>query len=105
MWQSPDFSDGALLLSYVMLPFLTAPPIARNAPLEKSEVVFEAFTWRGAEVLTHTATYADSKFARKGGVATMIVFVESARSQFGSAGLAGQRPEQLGLLPRRPPRA
>ena len=80
MWQSPDFSDGALLLSYVMLPFLTAPPIARNAPLEKSEVVFEAFTWRGAEVLTHTATYPDSKFARKGGVATIIVVVESARS-------------------------
>jgi hypothetical protein len=75
--------------------------IARNAPLEKSEVVFEAFTWRRAEVLTHTATYPDSKFVRKGEVATMIVFVESARSQFGSAGLAGQRPEQLGLLPPR----
>ncbi len=60
--------------------------IARNAPLEKSEVVLEAFTWRGAEVLTHTATYPNSKFARKGGVATIIVFVESARSQFGAAG-------------------
>ena len=59
--------------------------IARNAPLE-SEVVFEAFSWRGAEVLTHTATYPDSKFARKGGVATLIVFVEAARIQFGSAG-------------------
>ena len=59
--------------------------IARNVPLE-SEVVFEAFTWRGAEVLTHTATYPDSKMARKGGVATMIVFVERARSQFGLAG-------------------
>jgi hypothetical protein len=60
--------------------------IARNAPLEKSEVVFEAFTWRGPKVLTHTATYPDSKFAYKGGVATMIVFVETARTQFGSAG-------------------
>jgi hypothetical protein len=60
--------------------------IARNAPLEKNEVVFEAFTWRGAEIHTHTATYADSKFARKGGVAPMIVFVERARSHFGSAG-------------------
>jgi hypothetical protein len=60
--------------------------IARNAPLERGEVVFEAFTWRGPEVLTHTATYPDNKFARKGGVATMIVFVENARRQFGSAG-------------------
>jgi hypothetical protein len=60
--------------------------IARNAPLEKSEVVFEAFTWRGAEVLTHTATYPESKFVHKGGVATMIVFLSSARSQFGSPG-------------------
>ena len=60
--------------------------IARNAPLGKSGVVFEAFTWRGAEILTHTATYPDSKFARKGGVAPMIVFVERARSHFGSAG-------------------
>ena len=60
--------------------------IARNAPLEKSGVVFEAITWRGPEVLTHTATYPDSKFARKGGVATLIVFVEKARIQFGSAG-------------------
>jgi hypothetical protein len=60
--------------------------IARNSPPEKSEVVFEAFTWRGAEILTHTATYPDGKFARKGGVATMIVFVERARSEFGSAG-------------------
>jgi hypothetical protein len=58
--------------------------IARNAPLEKGEVLFEAFAWRDAEVLTHTATYPDSKFARKGGVATLIVFVERARSQFGS---------------------
>ena len=58
--------------------------IARYAPPEKSEVVFEAFTWRGAEVLTHSASYPDSKFARKAGVATMIVFVERARSQFGS---------------------
>lgn len=60
--------------------------MARNAPLETGKVVFEAFAWRGAELLTHTATYPDSKFARKGGVATIIVFVESARSQFGSAG-------------------
>jgi hypothetical protein len=59
--------------------------IARNAPVEKSEVVFEAFTWRGPEVLTHSASYPDGKFARKGGVATMIVFVESARAQFDSA--------------------
>ncbi len=59
--------------------------IARNAPLGTSGVVFEAFTWRGAEVLTHTATYPDSKFAHKGGLATLIVFVESARSRFGSA--------------------
>ena len=58
--------------------------IACNAPL--SGVVFEAFTWRGAEVLTHTATYPESRFARKAGVATMIVFVEGARSRFGSAG-------------------
>ena len=47
--------------------------IARNAPLEKSEVVFEAFTWRGAEVLTHSATYPDSKFAHEGGVANPTV--------------------------------
>lgn len=60
--------------------------IARNASPEKNGVVFEAFTWRNAEVLTHTATYADSKFARKGGLPTMIVFVETARTQFGSAG-------------------
>jgi len=60
--------------------------VARNAPLEHNEVVFEAFAWRGAEVLTHTATYPDSKFARKGGVATMIVFIERARTQFASAG-------------------
>jgi hypothetical protein len=60
--------------------------IARNAPLDKSEVVLEAFAWRGREMLTHTAIYPDSKFARKGGVATMIVFVENARRQFGSAG-------------------
>jgi hypothetical protein len=59
--------------------------VARNAPHDKSQVVFEAFTWRGAEVLTHTATYPDSKLARNGGVATMIVFIERARSQFGSA--------------------
>ena len=60
--------------------------IARNAPLEEGGVVFEAFTWRGAEVLTRTATYPNSKFARRGGLATMIVFVERARSQFGLAG-------------------
>jgi hypothetical protein len=58
--------------------------IARNAPPEKSEIVFEAFTWRGADVLTHTASYPNSKFAHKGGVATLIVFVERARSQFDS---------------------
>jgi hypothetical protein len=60
--------------------------IARNAPLENSELLLEAFTWRGAQVLTHTGIYPGSKFARKGGVATLIVFVESARSQFSSAG-------------------
>jgi hypothetical protein len=60
--------------------------MARNAPLGNGAVVFEAFTWRGTEVLTHTRTYPDSRLARRGAVAIMVVFVESARSRFGSAG-------------------